>query len=242
MYLEYISGGTLEACIQKMNKFNLDLVQVYTKQMIQGLVFMHSHNVIHRDLKPANVLVTIGGRIKLADFGTAFDISKISHSVQQTICGTPAFMAPEVIRREKHTTGTDIWSLGVIVYNMITGRIPFVEKDKHTLMMKIAKGELELLYPENCPKIACSFMDACLVFEPINRPSAAKLLEYALIKWASSCPSLVDSASTDSATQSAIPDSLVLSTLVDLTDLRSSSNELGIGGTEITYLSIASTV
>merc|ERR1712072_1628821 len=95
MYMEYVAGGTLDARISELGKLDHNVAMIYTKQMLQGLVFMHENQVIHRDLKPANVLISVDGTIKLADFGTAFDLSELTHTAQQTLCGTPAYIAPE---------------------------------------------------------------------------------------------------------------------------------------------------
>merc|ERR1711964_663279 len=148
MYLEYVSGGTLESRIKELGRLDYSLATIYAKQMIQGLAFMHSNDVIHRDIKPANVLISVDGQVKLADFGMAFDLSELTHTVLQTLCGTPAFIAPEVIRRDRHTTSTDIWSLGVVVYNMITGVLPLTARDRYALLMQVASGSVSLEIPE----------------------------------------------------------------------------------------------
>merc|ERR1712096_120104 len=139
------------------------------------------NQVIHRDLKPTNILLTVDGVIKLADFGTAFDLSELTHTVQQTLCGTPAFIAPEVVRKDKHTTSTDIWSLGVIVYNMVTGEIPFKADDRYALLLQLASGPMEISYPSSYPFVVCQFIEACLAFDPQQRPSANSLLAHTLI-------------------------------------------------------------
>merc|ERR1711900_11760 len=172
MYLEYVSGGTLESRIHELGKLDTTLVSLYTKQMLKGLVFMHNNQVIHRDLKPANVLISVSGKVKLADFGTAFDLSALTHTVQQTLCGTPAFIAPEVVRKDKHTTATDIWSMGVIVYNMVTGDIPFVADDKYALLLRISRGPMKVNFPDDVPLVVRQFIEACLAFDPRRRPKA----------------------------------------------------------------------
>merc|ERR1712072_354007 len=177
MYLEYVTGGTLADRIDELGTLKPSLAMIYAKQMLSGLAFMHKNQVIHRDLKPANVLISAEGQVKLADFGTAFDMSVLTHTVLQTLCGTPAFIAPEVIRKEKHTTATDIWSMGVIMYNMITGDIPFSAKDKYALLHEIASGKIEVLFPENFPVIFREIIDACLQFNPQDRPSAREILD-----------------------------------------------------------------
>merc|ERR1711964_950487 len=77
MYMEYVSGGTLETRINELGKLNVNLARLYAKQIIQALDFMHTNDVVHRDLKPANVLLTVDGRIKVADFGTAYDLHSL---------------------------------------------------------------------------------------------------------------------------------------------------------------------
>merc|ERR1712096_441151 len=85
-------------------------------------------------------------------------------------------IAPEVIRKDKHTTATDIWSMGVIFYNMITGRIPFKATDKYALMHKIASQTVEVTYPPKFPSSFHAIIEACLRFEPDRRPTAHQLL------------------------------------------------------------------
>merc|ERR1711964_960868 len=153
LYMEYVTGGSLHSCIQDLGTIPPNLARIYTKQMLEGLEFMHKHSVVHRDLKPANVLISVDGKVKLADFGTAFDLSKVTHTLQQTLVGTPAFVAPEVIRKGAHSTKTDIWSLGVTVYNMMTGKLPFRARDKYTLLLELANQEVELEFPKNFPSV-----------------------------------------------------------------------------------------
>merc|ERR1711964_23542 len=176
-YMEFVSGGTLKARINELGKLDVNLTRLYAKQIIQALDFMHTNDVVHHDLKPANVLVTIDGQIKVADFGTAFDLSQLTNTVEQTFCGTPAFIAPEVIRRDKHTTRTDIWSLGVVIYNMVTGDIPFRDKDKFALLLQIGFGSLALNYPSDCPKVFRELIGSCLQVQPNERPTAKQLLQ-----------------------------------------------------------------
>merc|ERR1712139_497261 len=199
MFMEYVAGGTLEARIKELGKLDNTLVRVYAEQMIRGLAFIHSNHVIHRDLKPANVLISVDGQVKLADFGTAFDLSELTHTVQQTLCGTPAYIAPEVVRKDKHTTSTDIWSLGVIVYNMITGDIPFKSADKYALLLQIANGSLVVEYPQNCSRTFHEFIDSCIQFRPEARPTATELLQYPLFSEPNSLKTIGEPSLTVSA-------------------------------------------
>ena len=118
--------------------------------------------MIHRDLKPGNTIVSSDGVAKLLDFGTAFDMSQVTHTMEQTLCGTPAYVAPEVVRKAKHTTASDIWSFGVLVYSMVNGDIPFKAKDGLALLYAIARGQVVLEFPDNCPLLARDFITRCL--------------------------------------------------------------------------------
>merc|ERR1711964_119352 len=102
-------------------------------------------------------------------------------TVEQTIMGTPAFMAPEVIRRGKHTIKTDIWSLGVTVYEMITGDLPFPCYDTQQLLLDVSNGPMKVNCPQEVPGHAREFIEACLAFKPEDRPSAKELLQYEFI-------------------------------------------------------------
>lgn len=99
---------------------------LYTKQILEGLEYLHVNNVIHRDIKAANILLDSKGAIKLADFGSSKKIYG-SINTSRSLCGTPYYMAPEVIRQSGHNRYADIWSLGCTVYELIAGRPPWSE-------------------------------------------------------------------------------------------------------------------
>merc|ERR1711964_507141 len=178
---EYVAGDTLHNVIKHVGKLPRSLASIYTEQMLRGLAFMHDQNVIHRDLKPANVMVTTDGDLKLVDFGAAFDIARLTRTVEQTIIGTPAYIAPEVYRRSKHTTKTDIWSLGVTVYEMVTGKTPFESCDTQQLFVQVNTEIAQVEYHKGFPEQAREFIEACLAFHPEDRPSAKDLLRYEFI-------------------------------------------------------------
>merc|ERR1712098_503218 len=176
IFLEYVAGGTLKSQVKTLGKLPVDLVENYMNQILKGLAFIHENNVIHRDLKPANVLISTEGRVKLADFGTAFDLAGSTES-DGMICGTPAFVSPEVVRKELHTTATDIWSLGVIIFNMLTGDYPFKDPDHLALLRKIRSQELRLVFPVDFPYKFREIIRGCLQYEAVDRPTAKQLLE-----------------------------------------------------------------
>lgn len=121
IYMEYIEGGSLASLLKTFGSFQEPLVARYTRQLLSGLEYLHYHNVVHRDIKGANILVTRNGVVKLSDFGSAKRIC----SYEQSMIGTIAYMAPEVIASKGYNWFADIWSLGCTVFEMLTGKPPF---------------------------------------------------------------------------------------------------------------------
>lgn len=102
------------------------MVKLYTKKILKGLEYLHYHNVIHRDIKAGNVLVNVDGVCKLADFGTAKEA--LNKDKTKSLAGTPCWMAPEVIKEIPYGRQIDIWSIGCLVIEMLTGEHPWANK------------------------------------------------------------------------------------------------------------------
>jgi serine/threonine protein kinase len=119
--------------------------QNYIRQLSKGLKYLYENSIIHRDLKPQNILVTETYNIKITDFGFAryFD----SDIMIQTMCGSPIYMAPEIMKHKKYNNKSDLWSVGIIMYEMLTGHPPFRAKNILELLRKIKTQKLEL--PKN---------------------------------------------------------------------------------------------
>jgi len=183
MYLELVTGGSLEERVypekRGRRKLGVRMAQDYGKQILKGLEYLHANAVVHRDLKPANVLIDNIGIIKLADFGASFDMGAMSRNYShQTTIGTPHYMAPEVIIREKHTTASDVWSFGVMMFEMVTGHLPFESKNAPQLMMQLSQGKVEIEWPkEVLPNHVRDLVEKCMHPNPRKRPSAKKLLK-----------------------------------------------------------------
>lgn len=136
--LEYCPGGELFFHLGRAGRFSEGRARFYTAQIVLALEYLHQQGVIYRDLKPENVLLDDLGNIKLTDFG----LSKtgINDNVSATsFCGTPEYLAPEILTRSGHGWAADWWSLGALVYEMLTGMPPFYSRSRERLFTKILK-------------------------------------------------------------------------------------------------------
>lgn len=129
-----MAGGSIFNLLQKYGKFNESLIRVYTKQILEGLEYLHVNNVVHRDIKGGNVLVDKNGVCKLADFGNAKRFIEGTDQAS-SIKGTANWMAPEVIKQNKYGRFADIWSLGCTVIEMAHGKPPFSDFPNHVSIM-----------------------------------------------------------------------------------------------------------
>jgi serine/threonine protein kinase len=121
--LEYVPGGSLKNVLGQYGPFNEQLVAIYTYQILNALIYLHSKGIIHRDIKGANILIDIDGTIKLTDFSTSK--KDIDGLLSKSLKGTPNWMAPEIVLRTGHGPKVDIWSLGCVIIELMTGLPPF---------------------------------------------------------------------------------------------------------------------
>jgi serine/threonine protein kinase len=124
---ELCEKGELFRFMQKHRpekKFSEQEAVYLMKQIMIGLKYLHSHSIIHRDLKLSNLLLTDDFKVKIADFGLAVRLND-KNGEQQTLCGTPNYISPEVVQRQPYGLSTDIWSLGCMLVTMLTGCPPF---------------------------------------------------------------------------------------------------------------------
>jgi serine/threonine protein kinase len=130
LLLEYLSGGELFKRMSKSGGFLSETVcKAYMKDIAMGLSYLHDRQVMHRDIKPENILIGEDGRLRLTDLGWAVNApqngSKIGPNnpgVRYTMCGTPEYLAPEMVAGTGHTLSVDLWALGVLLYEMLYGR------------------------------------------------------------------------------------------------------------------------
>eukprot|EP00416_Gambierdiscus_australes_P038958 CAMPEP_0171098982 /NCGR_PEP_ID=MMETSP0766_2-20121228/50035_1 /TAXON_ID=439317 /ORGANISM="Gambierdiscus australes, Strain CAWD 149" /LENGTH=325 /DNA_ID=CAMNT_0011558475 /DNA_START=53 /DNA_END=1030 /DNA_ORIENTATION=+ len=138
MLLEYIVGGEFFTHLRKAGRFDNDQSCFYAAQIASIFEYCHSRNIVYRDLKPENILINSDGYVKLTDFGFA----KIIEHRTYTLCGTPEYIAPEVLLNKGHGKPVDWWTLGILIYEMIVGYPPFVDEDPMGIYQKILSGKI----------------------------------------------------------------------------------------------------
>merc|ERR550532_389919 len=157
--MELVNGGSLSNFLQAHYRTGLpdDTAANFTNQILDGLIYLHEHEVIHRDIKGANVLVDLHNKefpiLKIAYFGTSKQLSKITNQLNTNMKGTPNFLAPEVIACPRGYTYTaDVWSLGCTVIEMISGKIPFHGMDAIFIVFSVGRGTTTPAIPEKASK------------------------------------------------------------------------------------------
>lgn len=135
--LEFVSGGDLFTHLRAVGSFDNSQSVIYGAQITLMFEYLHSLNILYRDLKPENLLIAADGYLKLTDFGFA----KVVQDRTYTLCGTPEYLAPEILMNKGHGKPVDWWTLGVIIYEMIAGIDPFHDEDPMVIYQKILKGK-----------------------------------------------------------------------------------------------------
>uniref|UniRef100_A0A8C2WQ99 non-specific serine/threonine protein kinase n=1 Tax=Cyclopterus lumpus TaxID=8103 RepID=A0A8C2WQ99_CYCLU len=169
LILDFLRGGDLFSRLSKEVMFTEEDVKFYLAELALALDHLHSLGIIYRDLKPENILLDEEGNIKITDFGLskeAIDHDKRAYS----FCGTIEYMAPEVVNRRGHTQSADWWSFGVLMFEMLTGSLPFQGKDRKETMAFILKAKLGM--PQFLSPEVQSLLRALFKRNPANRLGA----------------------------------------------------------------------
>ncbi|KAI9190077.1 cytochrome c oxidase subunit 1 [Blastocladiella emersonii ATCC 22665] len=138
MLLEYVCGGELFSHLRRAGKFANDVARFYAAEIVSAIDYLHKRDIIYRDLKPENLLLDARGHIKIADFGFA----KIVEDRTWTLCGTPEYLAPEIIQGRGHGRAVDWWALGILIFEMLCGYPPFFDDSPYGIYEKILLGRI----------------------------------------------------------------------------------------------------
>ncbi|XP_075684651.1 serine/threonine-protein kinase DCLK3 [Rhinoderma darwinii] len=186
LIMEYIKGGDLFDAITESIKFTEHDAALMLTDLCEALVYIHSKNIVHRDLKPENLLVQNNpdgsSTLKLADFGLAVFVSEPIF----TVCGTPTYVAPEILSEKGYGLEVDMWATGVILYILLCGFPPFrsPERNHEELFETIQRGEYEFLSPywDNISEEAKDLISRLLVVSPLKRFTSACVLQHSWVR------------------------------------------------------------
>jgi predicted Ser/Thr protein kinase len=180
--MEYVQGIDLYDLLEKSGRLPYDVAAIIAMQVARALDYVHYRGIVHRDIKPANVMISRQGGTKLMDFGIARDANFQDLTEAGTGIGTPAYMSPEQVLGDKLDARSDIFSLGVLLYQMVTGKKPFVEDERRSAMHKIRLEKhvgARRLNPE-IPRELERVIDRCLEKQPRDRWRSAQHMVMAL--------------------------------------------------------------
>ncbi|KAI3786358.1 hypothetical protein L1987_39974 [Smallanthus sonchifolius] len=180
IFIDYMSGGSITDQINKRNGEGLTNSEIasYTRQIVEGLDYIHSNKVVHCDIKGGNILVQEDGGVKIGDFGCAkWD------DQEAPVCGTPMFMAPEVARGEEQGFAADVWALGCTIIEMATGVSPWPNADDPVaILYRIAFSEEIPEIPNWISGQAKDFVSKCLTRDPRQRWTTKQLLDHPYVR------------------------------------------------------------
>lgn len=164
--MEYVNGGELFYHLSKVRVFSEDRTRFYGAEIISALGYLHQNNIVYRDLKLENLLLDKEGHIKIADFGLCKEEMFYGASTK-TFCGTPEYLAPEVLEDNDYGRAVDWWGTGVVMYEMMCGRLPFYNRDPEVLFELILMEEIR--FPRTITENAKSLLKGLLIKNPKQR-------------------------------------------------------------------------
>ncbi|CAH2350998.1 spindle assembly checkpoint kinase [[Candida] railenensis] len=157
MIMDYIEGGELFSLLRKSQRFPTPVAKFYAAEVFLAIEYLHNLDIIYRDLKPENILLDKNGHIKLTDFGFAKEVVDVTY----TLCGTPDYIAPEVVATKPYNKSVDWWSFGILIFEMLTGYTPFYDPTPMKTYENILNGTIT--YPDYLPPDVLDLLQKLIV-------------------------------------------------------------------------------
>ena len=180
MIMDYCKGGELFDYIVKKRRLNEEETSFFFYQIVNGLEYIHSKNIVHRDLKPENLLLSEKNKLKIIDFGLSnyFNLNKDNKKkLLKTPCGSPCYAAPEMVSGNKYNGfKTDIWAIGIVLYAMIVGYLPFEDSDNNILFQKILDCDIE--FPDYLSELSIDIIKKILNVDCDERYSISDIKKH----------------------------------------------------------------
>ncbi|MDO4542284.1 MAG: Stk1 family PASTA domain-containing Ser/Thr kinase, partial [Bacillota bacterium] len=176
LIMEYVEGKTLKDVIKKNGSLSVKESLDYTNQILAGLSHAHSYGVIHRDIKPQNIMITNGNQVKIMDFGLALNLSDSTMTYDSSVFGSVYYIAPEIAQKGTGDVRADIYSTGIVLYEMLTGELPFTGDSPITIALQHVEGDFDSVddIDEDIPYEVARVVDKAMSVEPDERYDSAK--------------------------------------------------------------------
>lgn len=179
LIMDYCEGGDLKSYLKKQKRVSEEKALIILKQILNGYRELYKNGIIHRDLKTENILLK-NEIFKLADFGFAKILNNFEKDVLKALVGTPLYMSPQILKHEDYTSKSDIWSIGIIYYEMIYGKTPWISKSDHDLLKKILSETIEFPEGISISEKSKNFIVGCLKIEENERYSWSDIYSHEL--------------------------------------------------------------
>ncbi|KAL8263548.1 hypothetical protein R6Q59_021678 [Mikania micrantha] len=229
LVMELAAGGELFTQLTRRRRMKEATARFYFQQLVSALHFCHQNGVTHRDLKPQNLLLDAQGCLKISDFGLSALPESQKDGMLHTACGTPAFTAPEIIRRKGYDGAkADAWSCGIILFNLLTGYLPFDDSNLPNMYKKIYNREI--VFPDCITKQARIIIHKLLDPKPKTRMSIEDLLELPWLKKSLKPHPTIEPCEEDDSNHSINLDSEKMKTTMNAFDIISLSSGLNLSG------------
>lgn len=178
LIMEYVEGKTLKEIINKMGPLSLDRSLDYVHQILAGLNHAHSYGVIHRDIKPQNIMITPEGQVKIMDFGLAMNLTDSTITYDTSVFGSVYYIAPEIAQKGSGDARVDIYSTGIVLYEMLTCQLPYTGDSPITIALQHVEGDYTPIdeIDEEIPYEVARIVDKAMSVDPGDRYSNVKIM------------------------------------------------------------------